>query len=422
MDNALPRKTCFVVMPFGEKTDFDGNSIDFDDIYRFFIKRTLKNAEKLRYIVNIECIRCDEIEESGSIHEKMFQQIYNADIVIVDISTANANVYYELGVRHALTKGITVLIRRKGTNIPFNIQGLQVVEYDQGRFSSIEQAKSKIQQIILNGLQNRRNDSPVHAVLELNIERDGKPIEETKFHDWRINENPEMSIGLVTGDIQNVRKGIDVWVNSENTNMQMARPYENSISGIIRYLGAEKDPDNGRILSDTIVNELKEKMNDRSSVDAASVVVTHAGAMEKSHHVKRIFHAAANYGQVGQGYIPIDYVARCVTNALTTTPEDSEPGSLNSILFPLMATRSEKGAVLEDRVRPLFNAAIDYLVNSSRKTFRKVYFLAYTDKELSVCRSILQADKRLTMVVPPPSSDGPATEPQVSGGPAGPNT
>lgn len=420
MDNALPRKTCFVVMPFGEKTDFDGNSIDFDDIYRFFIKRTLKNAEKLKEMIDIECVRCDEIEESGSIHEKMFQQIYNADIVIVDISTANANVYYELGVRHALTKGVTVLIRRKGTNIPFNIQGLQVVEYDQGRFSSIEQAKSKIQQMILNGLQHRRNDSPVHSVLELNIERDGKPIEETKFHDWRVNENPKMSIGLVTGDIQNVTKGIDVWVNSENTNMQMARPFENSISGIIRYLGAEKDPDNGLIKKDTIANELKEKMNNRSSVDPASVVVTSAGAMEKSHRVKHIFHAAANYGQVGQGYIPIDYVARCVTNALRTNPESALPN--NSILFPLMATRSEKGAVLEDRVRPLLNAAIDYLIHTTRDNFRKVYFLAYTDKELSVCRSILQADKRLTMVVPPPSSDGPATEPQVSGGPAGPNT
>jgi len=40
---------------------------------------------------------------------------------------------------------------------------------------------------------------------------------------------------MITGDIQNIKE-IDVWVNSENTNMQMARHFERSISAIIRYL------------------------------------------------------------------------------------------------------------------------------------------------------------------------------------------
>jgi hypothetical protein len=114
------RRSCFVVMPFGERKDLDGNEIDFDDIYRFFFKKAIED-------LGIECIRCDEIEEAGSIHEKMFEHIYYSDIVVVDITTSNANVYYELGIRHALARGVTVLLRRKGTVIPFNIQGLQVV-------------------------------------------------------------------------------------------------------------------------------------------------------------------------------------------------------------------------------------------------------------------------------------------------------
>jgi hypothetical protein len=80
------KRTCFVIMPFGEKKDLDGHEIDFDDIYRFFFKKAIED-------LGIECVRCDEIEEAGSIHEKMFTEIYNADIVVVDITTSNANVY-----------------------------------------------------------------------------------------------------------------------------------------------------------------------------------------------------------------------------------------------------------------------------------------------------------------------------------------
>jgi hypothetical protein len=177
--------------------------------------------------------------------------------------------------------------------------------------------------------------------------------------------------------------------------MQMARPFENSISGIVRYLGAEKDPENGQIKVDTIADALDEKMNGSTSVDPAAIIVTTSGAMERTHQVRRIFHAAANYGQVGQGYIPIDYVARCVTNALKTPLEGLTLGERPSILFPLMATRSRKGAVLEERVKPLLNAAIEYLGRNPAGTFRRVYFLNYTDKELEVCQQLLREDDRL---------------------------
>lgn len=402
-------RTCFVVMPFGEKKDHDGRDIDFDDLYRFFLKRVVEDLK-------IKCVRCDEIEEAGSIHQMMFQQIYTADVVVVDITTSNPNVYYELGVRHALAKGVTVLIRRKGTTVPFNIQGLQVVEYDQAKFGSVEQAKARIRQIIENGLAARKNDSPVHDVLELNIEPEGKPLEEMRVYEARLKGGDDVAVGLITGDIQNV-KDVDVWVNTENTNMQMARPFENSISGLIRYLGAEKDKENGQIKTDTIAIALAAKMNGRPSVDPATILVTESGAMWESHGVKRILHAAANYGQVGQGYIPIDYVARCVVNALKACREDAGACELRSILFPLMATRSRRGAVLEDRVRPLLNAAVEYLSRNPDCPFRRVYFLTYTDKELRVCEDLLRVDNRLEPLhLTRPPAEAPVPEPEVTPG------
>ncbi len=403
------KRKCFVIMPFGEKKDLDGQDIDFDDIYRFFFKKAVED-------LGVECIRCDEIEEAGSIHEKMFEHIYNADIVVVDITTSNANVFYELGIRHTLAKGVTLLIRRKGTTIPFNIQGLNVVEYDQSKFASIEQAKARIHQIIQNGLIQRHNDSPVHAVLDLNIEPEGKPLDKTQFYEAVLEQKPEVAVGLITGDIQNVT-GVDVWVNAENTNMQMARPFENSISGIIRYFGAEKDKQNWQIKEDTIANALKAQMGSETSVAPATVLVTTSGAMRSTHGVKQIYHAAANYGQVGKGYIPIDDVARCVENALGT-PLDKE-GEVRSILFPLMATRSRRGMVLEDRVKPLLNAAIDRLVRNPECKFHKVYFLTYTDNEFEVCQDLLRTDHRLGPLNQTRTEvEKPASEIQVSHTPA----
>ena len=84
----------------------------------------------------------------------------------------------------------------------------------------------------------------------------------------------------------------------------------------------EKDPDNGQIKADTIAKALEGKMNGRTTVDPGTVLITTSGAMEGSHKVKRIFHAAANYGQVAQGYIPIDQVSRCIVNALRPQGED----------------------------------------------------------------------------------------------------
>jgi hypothetical protein len=73
----------------------------------------------------------------------------------------------------------------------------------------------------------------------------------------------------------------------------------------------------------------------------------------------------------------------------------------------------------ESRVKMLFDAAIDYLIRNRENTFKKVYFLAYKDKEFETCRAILRADRRLKAVDPNPPPVGElAAESQVSQRPA----
>ena len=96
--------TCFVVMGFGKKTDFEtGRVLDLDQSYLSLIKPAVEAAR-------LKCIRADEIVHSGLIDVPMYQQLLNADVVVADVSTSNRNALYELGVRHALRPYTTVII------------------------------------------------------------------------------------------------------------------------------------------------------------------------------------------------------------------------------------------------------------------------------------------------------------------------
>jgi len=373
-------KLCFVIMPFGEKTDIAGNTVKFDDIYEHFIKDSIKEA-------GLSPVRCDEIGEAGVIHRKMIEHIWATDVAVVDISLLNPNVFYELGVRHTLRKCVTILIRKKGTNLPFNIANLSVIEYDETDFASLAQAKARIVEAIGKGLQGRANDSLVHEILDLRISSGRKGLKRCVVYEYKLRQHPDKSICLITGDIQGV-KGIDIWVNSENTNMQMARFYDRSISSMIRYLGAKKSRTN-KVTEDTIFNALDEIMEGETNVEAGTVIPTTSGQLEKTHGVKQLFHAAAVVGEIGASYRPIDRLSSCVTNALKLVDSEFQGKGYQSILFPLFGASTGKGD-LRKNIQSLFEAALAYLADNPSSTINKVYFVTWSAEDLEMCQSLLR--------------------------------
>ena len=376
-------RECFVIMPFGEKKDAEGNNIDFNEIYIHLIKNTVEGLKDLE----MTCIRSDEIAEAGWIHPKMFERVYASEVAIVDITSLNPNVFYELGIRHALVDSVTVLIRRTGTKIPFNIEGLNVIEYNPESLTSVDEARKKIVDYIRNGLKLRVIDSPVQELLDLRVGAVSKELTKTETFSYQLRDVPHKQIALITGNIRQV-KGIDIWVNSENTNMQMARHYDRSISGVIRYTGARKA--GGRIVEDVIANELMSVVGENANIPPGEVVATGSGELERTHGVKKIFHAASVVGQVGKGYTPVADVAMCVRNALelADSPEIDDV-ELKTMLFPLMGTGTG-GGEMEGKARELIGAAISHLVNNPACRINGVYFLALTEIHLQVCQRILQ--------------------------------
>ncbi|MBT9599440.1 MAG: tetratricopeptide repeat protein [Vitreoscilla sp.] len=85
----------FIAMPFGSKPGPDGVPIDFNRVLDELLRPALEAA-------GCEVFRADEELRAGDIRTDMFQELLVADLVVADLTLVNANVWYELGVRHAL--------------------------------------------------------------------------------------------------------------------------------------------------------------------------------------------------------------------------------------------------------------------------------------------------------------------------------
>ena len=86
---------CFVLMPFGRKLTHTGSSIDFDAVYQESVKPAIDKA-------GLDSLRADEEMTGGIIHKPMFERLILCEYAVADLTTANANVFYELGLRHAV--------------------------------------------------------------------------------------------------------------------------------------------------------------------------------------------------------------------------------------------------------------------------------------------------------------------------------
>jgi O-acetyl-ADP-ribose deacetylase (regulator of RNase III) len=375
-------RTCFVVMPFGVKKDAEGQEIDFDRVYSELIEPSIEG-------MGLEAIRSDDIMRAGSIHFDMLRHIASDAVALVDITLMNPNVFYELGVRHALRPYVTVLIKRCGSNIPFNIQGERTIEYPPAGGSYVDAIRS-IREFVAAGLDSVRPDSPIFSFLQ-DARKDWKTERITRLEEYRFRlvSRPGIGISVVTGDIRG-RQGIDVWVSSENTNMQMSRFYDRSLSATIRYEGARKD-ENGDVAEDTIAEELARVMGAKTSVAPGTVYVTGSGALADSHGVKRIFHAASVVGVPGSGYQAMHEVEKCVTNALRRMDDKRYAAEdLRSIVFPMLGTGAGGGSV--DTVAPrLIEAAIGYLSETPGTHVQKVCFSAWNHRDVEACLAALKS-------------------------------
>jgi tetratricopeptide (TPR) repeat protein len=150
----------FVVRPFGTKAE-----INFDDVHKYLIAPALA-------ALDVQGSTTEPFLQAGNIRADMFQQLLVADIVIADISLHNANVFYELGLRHALQPKRTFLLRaqsRKNTRdrgpqdeVPFDLRTDRYLEYEPDKPAD---KLGLLTDALRQTLANEKSDSPIFQML-----------------------------------------------------------------------------------------------------------------------------------------------------------------------------------------------------------------------------------------------------------------
>lgn len=144
------QKKCFVIIPFAD---------DFEEVFQHAI---LSAAQEKGYA----CERLKEVSGPINIINEIVSNIYEADLIVADLSRLNPNVFYELGLAHAgpiSTK--TIMIAEHNEQIPFDVSVFQVLKYDRGYEGIVNLRKGIVRQIDFVESQPHLATNPVRDYL-----------------------------------------------------------------------------------------------------------------------------------------------------------------------------------------------------------------------------------------------------------------
>jgi tetratricopeptide (TPR) repeat protein len=150
------RKTCFVIMPYGGSDEAARKR--YTGIFKTIITPA---AEAAGY----KAKRSDIENSPGNITHDIINDLASADMVIADLTSANPNVFFELGIRHAFRKSGTVHIIDVTHEIPFDIKNYRAIEYS----TELADIPLAIEQIA-DAIRKRegspeKSDNPVHDAI-----------------------------------------------------------------------------------------------------------------------------------------------------------------------------------------------------------------------------------------------------------------
>jgi hypothetical protein len=224
-------------MPFGRKPDpAGGPPIDFDRIYKEALGPAIAAAQ-------MEPIRADEERSGGIIHKPMFERLLLCEFAVADLTTANANVFYELGVRHTARPATTLTIFAKHQPMPFDVNFLRSMPYDLGENNAFGDSQAAaLREAVAARLADLHTLAVQHA-----------PVDSPLF---------DLLKGWEPGDLSHLKT--DVFREQVQLNVEMKRRLE-----AIRTQGGHKDTraDAARALA-----EFRAELGALDAVEAGTVV------------------------------------------------------------------------------------------------------------------------------------------------------
>jgi hypothetical protein len=104
---------CFIMAPFG-----GWNDRYFEDVYCPAVEAA-----------GLQPKRADDLYRPSAIVHDIWAFIKKSKVMLADVTGKNPNVFYELGLAHAIGKPV-VLVTRSIDDVPFDLRALRVIEYD----------------------------------------------------------------------------------------------------------------------------------------------------------------------------------------------------------------------------------------------------------------------------------------------------
>jgi hypothetical protein len=168
------RKVCFVIGPIGGHGSPE--RVHADTLFDKIIKPTFDE-----HFPKISVVRADHIATPGMIDTQIITHLIEAKLAIADLTTQNANAFYELGIRHMLQKPVVHVFRR-GERIPADIAAYRAVEIAYSDESEIAQARAALKTAVGHTqIRGFAVDNPVTRSQGYIRLRNPKPKKLTKY-------------------------------------------------------------------------------------------------------------------------------------------------------------------------------------------------------------------------------------------------
>jgi 3',5'-cyclic AMP phosphodiesterase CpdA len=154
----MAERRLFFIMPFGSRGVIPGaEPFDFDAFYQDVLRPIAVDS-------SWDPLRVDEVVAPGAITNQAIQELLRSELVVADVSSANSNVYYELGVRQAISASGVILIAQAGTRLPFDIAHQRVLFYSPTEEGVLE-FSNNFGRALRNWSPTADTASPVQAAL-----------------------------------------------------------------------------------------------------------------------------------------------------------------------------------------------------------------------------------------------------------------
>jgi hypothetical protein len=196
----MPRtkKTCFFITPIGKPDS--GQRKRADQVQRHILTEVLSPKFKI--------VRADGLPHAGSMTHQIISLLYQADLVVADLTGSNANVAYELAVRHAFNK-VSIHLIDKADAIPFDLKDERTIVFSLNDADSIASCRDELKSFVDVILKGKvQYSSPVFRTLGIEAataeEREAFLEKMSEQIDSIAIDVDSMQNSIIISDIENI--------------------------------------------------------------------------------------------------------------------------------------------------------------------------------------------------------------------------